>query len=135
MSRYADNIGKEASTGSQQMASISPSHGLIFGETCFFVVHRRIAFGPFDYEWAPDLSGIEFTYQGEKFGEVCSENQFYADLAPFGLPRRVSQVAMVVLGCLMISIDAGEDIERRMARLAENLAYFGLEHFAVSNFL
>ena len=111
------------------MDNPSPTHGLIFEETAFTVVHRRSHYGPFDYEWADDLRGIEFTYRGEKFGEVCTPHQFYADLSPFSLPRRVSQVAMIVLGCLLISIQEGEVGAARRQRLKDNLTQFGCAGF------
>jgi hypothetical protein len=59
---------------------MSASHGLRFDGSRFWVMHRRQEYGPFDYQWSSDLRGLEMIYQGEKFGEHCSENQIYADL-------------------------------------------------------
>ena len=59
---------------------MSASHGLRFDGSRFWVIHRQQEYGPFDYQWSTDLRGLEMIYQGEKFGEHCSENQIYADL-------------------------------------------------------
>jgi hypothetical protein len=78
--------------------SHSVANEIILNDDKFWIVSRQELFGPFDYQWSGDLYGIEFTYQGQKFGEVCSEDEFYADLKPFGLPISVARVAALIAG-------------------------------------
>ena len=56
-------------------------HGILINGSTFWVVHRSRVHGPFDYEWSTDLHGVEFLYQGSKFGEYCSADELYADLS------------------------------------------------------
>lgn len=93
------------------------------------MIHRRREYGPFDYEWSKDLGGMELLYRGQKFGEYCSENEIFADLTEFKLPRRVAEVASVVLGCIVFSILRGHSDEQRAAFLRERLRLEGLERF------
>ncbi len=108
---------------------MSAAHGLRFDGTQFWVVHRRREFGPFDYEWSRELDGIELWYSGQKFGEICSEDEIFADLAEFRLPLRVVEVASVVFGATLRSILSGHSaVERRLA-LMRLLTEHGYEAF------
>lgn len=108
-----------------------PDNEIIFHESGFWVVFRRRLFGPFDYQWSGDLYGIEFTYQGRKFGEVCSEDELFADLGPFGLPMTVCRVAALTIGIMAVGIRCGGYPEDREIRLAELLRHHGLQRFSV----
>ena len=92
---------------------MSSPHGLRFDDTRFWVIHRRREYGPFDYDWSLDLSGMELTYRGQKFGEICSSRELFADLKEFGLPMRVVEVASVVLGCTILAIVQGLPAQER----------------------
>jgi len=108
---------------------MSASHGLRFDETRFWVIHRRRHYGPFDYEWSADLYGLELTYQGRKFGEICSSDEIFADLSEFRLPRRVAQVASVVSGCVLYGILNGYSPPQRVELLWEHLTKHGCADF------
>lgn len=108
---------------------MSQSHGLRFDESRFWVIHRRTEYGPFDYDWSPDLRGVELLYQGRKFGEVCSPQEIFADLKEFHLPRRVAEVASVVLGCLVLGIASGFNVDEKNALLATTLRDFQCDAF------
>ncbi|MCA8995612.1 MAG: hypothetical protein KDA80_01445 [Planctomycetaceae bacterium] len=108
---------------------MSNSHGLRFDETQFWVIHRRVEYGPFDYDWSTDLRGIEFLYQGRKFGEVCSAGEIFADLKEFSLPMRVVEVASVVLGCTVLGICNGFSSGERENLLVETLKEFDCDDF------
>jgi hypothetical protein len=108
---------------------MAAAHGLRFDGTRFWVVHRRREFGPFDYEWSRELDGIELWYSGHKFGEICSEDEIFADLAEFRLPLRVVQVASVVFGSTLQSILAGDSARERRLKLIRLLTEHGYERF------
>lgn len=108
---------------------MSRSHGIRFDETSFWVIHRRTEYGPFDYEWSQDFCGIELTYCGKKFGEVCSEREIFADLKEFGLPMRVVEVASVVFGSFLHSLKRGLNSEQRARHLSEALRTYGCADF------
>jgi hypothetical protein len=105
------------------------THGLRFDGTQFWVVHRRQEYGPFDYEWSREFDGIELCYRGRKFGEICSEDEIFADLAEFKLPDRVVQVASVVFGATLLSILQGHSRPERRAMLQRQLTEHGCEAF------
>ncbi len=109
------------------------AHGVRFDGTRFWVVHRRREFGPFDYEWARELDGIELWYCGKKFGEICSEDEIFADLAEFKLPFRVVEVASVVFGSTLRSILQGLSAAERQQVLIGHLTEFGCEAFLPGN--
>ena len=111
---------------------MSASHGLRFDGSRFWVIHRQQEYGPFDYQWSTDLRGLEMIYQGEKFGEHCSENQIYADLKEFQLPRSVVAVASIVLGCMLYGIVNNLCDEERRALVVQRLCEHGYERFADS---
>lgn len=108
-----------------------PDNEIIFHEGGFWVVFRRKLFGPFDYQWSGDLYGIEFTYQGRKFGEVCSEDELFADLKPFGLPLTVCRVAALTIGEMAIGIRTGRKSGEQGTLLPELLLRYGLQRFIV----
>jgi hypothetical protein len=105
------------------------SHGLQFRESCFWVIHRRRRYGPFDYEWSTDLYGLELTYQGRKFGEICGGDEIYADLSEFRLPRRVVQVASLVSGCMLFGLLHGYSPLERAELLVQHLKEHGCTDF------
>src|SRR5262245_31833571 len=89
---------------SPRTETVSPTHGLRFADTCFWVTHRRREYGPFDYEWSKDLNGVELTYAGQKFGEYCSDAEIFADLKEFQLPTSVVEVGSIVIGCIVFGL-------------------------------
>lgn len=108
---------------------MSTSHGLRFDDTRFWVIHRRTEYGPFDYEWSQDLCGIELTFRGTKFGEVCGEHEIFADMKEFRLPRRVVQVASVVFGSVLHGILHGLNQQERTRHLKTVLKTHGCADF------
>ena len=108
---------------------MSNSHGLRFHETQFWVIHRRTEYGPFDYEWSIDFRGVELHYRGQKFGEVCSTNEIFADMKEFSLQMRVVEVASVVFGCLLVGISKGLNSTERRDLLASMLLEFDCDDF------
>jgi len=109
-----------------------PDYAVCFEQAGFWVCHRREAFGPFDYQFSPDLDGIEFLYRGEKYGECCSSEEFFADLKPYRLPSRVSQVAAVVTGTLIQCILQGIDRRDRPREIAAQLQNSGLDRYQLT---
>lgn len=107
-----------------------PEFGIQFHQTRFWVHHRRNTYGPFDYQWASDLRGIEFMYQGEKFGECCSDEEFAADLSAYRIPLVVCQVATVVLGSIVKAIHEGAGTEKRFRFAKQALLTHGYSKFA-----
>ena len=105
------------------------TNGIQFLGTRFWVVYRRRHYGPFDYEWTRDLSGIEFIYQSTKFGEYCSADEVYADLKQFRLPTTVYKVASITIGTVVESILNGVPTNEREDLLAARLLNFGFEKF------
>jgi hypothetical protein len=108
---------------------MKPSRGLRFEESRFWITHRRREYGPFDYEWSADLYGVELTYQGRKFGEICSEREIYADLQGFGLPARVAEVASIVSGCLLFAMLNGLSGDERRSLLQSHLLDHGCSEY------
>jgi hypothetical protein len=111
---------------------MSAAHGLRFDGTQFWVVHRHREYGPFDYEWSRDFDGLELCYRGKKFGEICSEDEIFADLKEFHLPMRVVQVASVVFGATLLSILQGLSRDERRDMLAMQLTRHGCGSFIPS---
>jgi hypothetical protein len=108
-----------------------PVHtGIRLRGSAFWVVHRSRAHGPFDYEWSPDFEGVEFLFQGEKFGEYCSEDEIYADLKYHKLPQRVYQVASITIATVVKSIMDGVPEPDRAALLVSQLRTMGFPKFA-----
>ena len=93
------------------------------------MVHRHREYGPFDYEWSADLSGLEMTFQGEKFGEYCSNDELFADLKPYKLPMSVIQVSTVVMGTQFYCILQGYSAAERRHEVVRRLSEFGLARF------
>lgn len=104
--------------------------GIRLSGSIFWVVHRSQAYGPFDYEWSPDFAGVEFLYQGQKFGEYCSVDEIYADLKDFALPKRVYEVASIATATIVKSIMDGIPPDHRAELLAGTLVEMGFPNFA-----
>lgn len=104
-------------------------HALRLHDTSFSVIHRGVEYGPFDYEWSADMRGVELTYRGAKFGEICSQAEIYADLREFGLPMRVVEVASITLGCIVSRIGEGLSADERRDFIERRLHEFGCSQF------
>lgn len=104
---------------------------ILLQKTAFWVAARGKCFGPFDYQWAPELRGVELTYQGVKFGEIFSAEELFADLSEFQLPMSVCRVAMITAGILTLGVSEGECADQRISNLLEALEKFGYERFRV----
>ena len=111
---------------------MSTACGLNFDGSRFWVTHRRREYGPFDYQWSADLRGLELTYQGQKFGEHCSEDEIFADLKEYQLPQTVVEVACIALGSLLYGIINSLDEGERRKFLVDRLREHGYEKFADS---
>jgi hypothetical protein len=111
----------------------SIAHEILLDDTAFWVATRGRCFGPFDYEWSADLRGIELTYQGQKFGEICGPEELFADLAEFRLPMAVCRVAVITAGTLAAGIAAGHCEEQRVSALIDSLESFGYGRFHVKD--
>ncbi len=105
-------------------------HGILINGSTFWVVHRSRVHGPFDYEWSTDLHGVEFLYQGSKFGEYCSADELYADLTEFKLPQKVYEVASIVIATIVRDILEAIADRDRSASVAAQLTQMGFEQFA-----
>lgn len=114
----------------RQASETRVQHGILINGSTFWVVHRSRVHGPFDYEWSTDLRGVEFLYQGAKFGEYCSADELYADLAEFKLPRRVCEVASIVIATIVRDILAAVGGQNRAENIAAQLTAMRLEQFA-----
>ncbi len=97
----------------------------------FWIVFRHRFYGPFDYQWSIDLYGMEFRFQGQKFGEFCSDNEFFADLSPFGFPPEVCSVVTLVAAHLVQGIRSGSSPDDRIRALKLLLAQHEHETFSV----
>lgn len=104
---------------------------ILLDETAFWVATRGRCFGPFDYQWSPDLRGVELTYQGQKFGEICSREELFADLTEFRLPMSVCRVAVITAGTLAAGIADGQCTDGRVSELLSSLDSFGYGRFRV----
>lgn len=104
---------------------------IILNDDQFWIVSRHELYGPFVYQWSGDLYGIEFTYQGQKFGEVCSDEEFFADLKPYGLPISVARVAALTSGVIAVSVRAGTSLDERASHLIRLLSEFELQRFSI----
>lgn len=111
--------------------SRSVPNEIILNDDKFWIVSRHVLFGPFDYQWSGDLYGIEFNYQGQKFGEVCSDEEFFADLKPFGLPISVARVAALTAGVIAVGIRSGSSLDERVSHLIGLLQQFDLQRFSI----
>lgn len=110
---------------------VRSSNEIVLCRSAWWIVSRDQTWGPFDYQWSADLSGIEFTYQGEKFGEVCGADQFFADLSSFRIPISLCRVAAIVAGSLAVSVSVVEELDARASRLSHTLDEFGFGRFAI----
>ncbi|MEQ8851649.1 hypothetical protein [Gimesia sp.] len=105
------------------------THGIRFDGTRFWVLHRRREFGPFDYEWSKDFSGVEFMYRDQKFGEYCSTEEIFADLKQFSLPMRVVEVSCLTIGMILYGILNGLPERLWKELLRERLDESGFQRF------
>ncbi|QDV50172.1 hypothetical protein Enr17x_22100 [Gimesia fumaroli] len=105
------------------------THGIRFDGTRFWVLHRRREFGPFDYEWSKDFSGVEFMYRDQKFGEYCSAEEIFADLKQFSLPMRVVEVACLTIGMVLYGVLNGLPETLWKELLRQRLDESGFERF------
>ena len=111
--------------------SSSPT-GLRFEGTAFWVRHRNREYGPFDYEWARDMGGIELLYGRTKFGEYCSAAEISADLREFHLPMRVVEVSSIVCGAIILGLLNGKNARSKKEIVERQLDERGLGRFAES---
>jgi hypothetical protein len=109
---------------------VCATHGIVFQGSRFWVLHRRRRYGPFDYEWSKDFAGIELTFEGDKFGEYCGNEEFFADLKHYGLPDAVVPVATIVIGCVVYGVLNGLREPERIQMIVSHLAERGFERFA-----
>ncbi|MCR9200844.1 MAG: hypothetical protein NXI04_19580 [Planctomycetaceae bacterium] len=109
----------------------SPRDEILIADSAFQVCSRGRIFGPFDYQWSHDLHGIELTYQGVKFGEICSDEELFADLSEFQLPISVCEVAALTAGTIAKGIVAGQCLDLRVATLVRSLEEFGFGRFRI----
>lgn len=105
------------------------THGIRFDGTRFWVQHRRREFGPFDYEWSKDFSGVEFMYRDQKFGEYCSAEEIFADLKQFSLPMRVVEVACLTIGMILYGVLNGMPEALWKEMLRKRLDESGFQRF------
>ena len=108
-------------------------HGdeILLEKTAFWVAARGRCFGPFDYQWSQDLRGVELTFQGKKFGEICGPEELFADLAEFKLPMSVCRVAVITAGTMAAGIARGDCTDERISQLTDALDDFGFGRFKV----
>ena len=111
------------------MDVLQGTHGIRFDGTRFWVLHRRREFGPFDYEWSKDFSGVEFMYRDQKFGEYCSSEEIFADLKQFSLPMRVVEVSCMTIGIILYGILNGLPERHWKELLRERLDESGFQRF------
>ena len=104
---------------------------IVLEDTAFWIATRGRCYGPFDYQWSPDLRGVELTYQNHKFGEICGPEELFADLTEFRLPMSVCRVAVITAGTLAAAIADGHCTDRRVSALLESLASFGYERYRI----
>ncbi len=105
------------------------THGVRIEDTRVWVTHRRLEYGPFDYDWIPNLRGIVLTFRGRQFGEILSEEEIYADLSEYRLPLRVVEVAVLVLGNALYSGLNGFNADERREMLEDSLIVAGCDRF------
>lgn len=104
---------------------------ILLDKTAYWIASRGRCYGPFDYQWSHDLRGIELTYQGKKFGEICSKEELFADLAEFQLPISICEVATLTAGTLALGISQGNCTDMRVSSLVESLNEHGFGRFRV----
>jgi hypothetical protein len=108
---------------------VAAAHSILLDGTRFWVTHRQVQYGPFDYEWSPDFCGMAMLYQGRKFGEYCSSEEFFADLRSDHLPLSVAQVSSIVMACVLLGVMNGLTERERSNLLQQRLEQFGFERF------
>lgn len=113
--------------------NLVPAYAVVILENGFWIHHRGKGYGPFDYQFSNDLGGIEFLFQADKYGEFCSSEEFFADLKPYGLPIRVSEVAAVVTGTLARCIFQGIAASDRSRLVTRQLEKLGLGRYQLTS--
>lgn len=108
---------------------MSRRHALLIDDNRIWIRHRGHIFGPFDYEWSPDFCGAEFHYAGRKFGEFCSVDEIFVDSSELGVPRTVSQIAVVAIASTICGVLAGEESSQRLERIQSRLIEFGFDRY------
>lgn len=111
------------------MTLLYTQFGLMFKEDRFWVIHQRRTYGPFEYQFNQDLRGLVLCYQGEAFGEVCSQEEFFIDLKPFGLPMNVAHVATLVYGWQHQCWKEAVDHRLHFDRLKDLLTEYGYAQY------
>jgi len=111
---------------------VTRAHGIVLSGTQFWIIHRRVEYGPFDYEWNKDFCGIEMIYQEYKFGEYCSPHEFFADTEPLQLPLTVREVASIVFASLLQGLQQGLGVADRVKILKGHLNQYGLDQFELT---
>ena len=111
------------------LVSHTVANEIILSDDKYWIVCRHELYGPFDYQWAPGMEGIELTYRGIKYGEICGMASFQADLKEFRLPLRVVQVASLTAGCLIFGLLNGLPEESRVASVQRMLRIYGWGRF------
>lgn len=79
------------------------------------------------------MRGVELTFRGTKFGEICSQAEIFADLREFDLPMRVVEVASIVMGCIVSQIGRGLSVGQRHELIARRLREFGCSGFVTGD--
>lgn len=69
-------------------------------------------------------------YRGQKFGEYCSSEEFFADLSEFNLPQSVYTVATIALGKYIQTILKGLSPEEQYPAIFEELIKAGYSKYA-----
>lgn len=110
---------------------MSAPHAVHLDGTQFWIIHRRKPYGPFDYEWSPDFCGMAMLYNGSKFGEYCSREEFFADLSAYHLPRSVTHVSAIVMGCVLYGVMHGLTTCERTEMLRQQLNAEGFARFVL----
>ena len=129
MIRVHFHNGAQHFQNNDRMEVLRGTHGIRFDGTRFWVLHRRREFGPFDYEWSKDFSGVEFMYRDQKFGEYCSSEEIFADLKQFSLPMRVVEVSCLTIGMILYGILNGLPERLWKELLRERLDESGFQRF------
>lgn len=111
---------------------MAAAHSILLDGTRFWVTHRRVQYGPFDYEWSPDFCGVALLYEGRKFGEYCTAQEIYADLRPDRLPLSVVRVSSIVMACVLLGVMNGLTELERSELLRQRLAEFGFDRFVTA---
>ena len=81
------------------------------------------------YEWKKNFCGIELMYRQSKFGEYYSPQEFFADTEPLQLLSTVREVASIVFGSLLHTLQQRFGEEHQVEILRTHLIEHGLQQF------